>query len=103
MITNWKPDGRQSFGRLLRICMEIDIILEVMAFPHHFAHLSQFYVCCSADLALDCVVQIFAMPSIHQEVFRPLYDGRFRIIHFVDETCKLPFMLVLEALHRCQG
>jgi len=86
----------------LRLWIDVYIILEVVAPPCHFASLSQFYVYYSTDLASNCVVEIFALLGIHQQVFCPLYSGRLRISYFVDERCKLSFMLALQALYRRQ-
>jgi len=69
----------------------------VVASLYHLASLGQFYVHCSTDLASNCVIEIFALPGIHQQVFCPLYSGRLRISYFIDERCKLSFMLALEA------
>lgn len=82
--------------------MDIYAIFEVVAPPCHLASLGQFYVYCSTSLASDCVVEILALPGVHQQIFCPLHSRRFRILHFVNETCKLPFMLALEALYGCQ-
>jgi hypothetical protein len=61
--------------------MDVYIILEVVASPYHLASLGQFYVYCSTNLALNCIVKIFALPGVHQQVFCPLYGGITGVVH----------------------
>ena len=86
--------------------MDVYIVLEVVVSPCHLASLGQFYVYRYTDLALDCVVKIFTLPGIHQQVFCPFPLGNpvFRcnvrisplgaqpitLLHLIDESVIIP-------------
>ena len=95
-------NGQQSLGFLLRIYMDINVIFEMVTASCHLTSLRQLHVNRSTNPASHRSVEIFALPGCSKEVFRPLHSSSLRIPHLINETCKLPFVLTLETLYRCQ-
>lgn len=62
---NDELNDKKSSGQSLRICMDIDIVLEVVASSYHLASLRQLYVYCSTNLASYYLVEVFALPGVH--------------------------------------
>jgi hypothetical protein len=82
--------------------MDMNIVSETITASCHLVSLGQFYVSRSANLASHCLVKILALLGDSQEVLCSLHSRSLRIPHLIDETCKFPFMLTLEALYRYQ-
>ena len=72
---------------LLYICVNENIIFEVVAPSCYLTPLGQFYVNSPANPPSHRLIEVFALPGVHKKVLYPLHSGSFRVSHLLDEIC----------------
>jgi hypothetical protein len=81
---------------LLYVCMNENIVFEVVTPSCHLTPLGQFYVNSPANPPSHRLIEVFALPGVYEKVLCSLYSGRLRVSHLVDEICEFPLMLTLK-------